>query len=157
MDVAKRIKELRKAKGISAEMIAEQLGTNPTTIYRYEKGDIEKMPLSVLEPIAKILGCSPAYLMGWTDDPDPSFAYNFPFFTKKELEKFLSALPPMHLKEVDGVIVDDDSGEDSEGNHSTIKYEDIDKAFEFYEHYKNAIPQIQEAVRNLLKVDESDS
>lgn len=68
MDVAKRIKELRKQKGISAETIAERLGTNPTTIYRYEKGDIEKMPISVLEPIAEVLGCTPAYLMGWEDE-----------------------------------------------------------------------------------------
>jgi repressor LexA len=72
MNVAQRIKELRKAKGISAETIAERLGTNPTTIYRYEKGDIEKMPISILEPIAEILGCSPAYLMGWEEKKDPA-------------------------------------------------------------------------------------
>jgi len=68
MDVGKRIKELRKQRGISAETIAEHLGTNPTTIYRYEKGDIEKMPITILEPIAKLLGCTPGYLMGWEDD-----------------------------------------------------------------------------------------
>lgn len=160
MDVAKRIKELRKAKGISAESIAEQLGTNPTTIYRYEKGDIEKMPLSVLEPIAKILGCSPAYLMGWTNNPDPSFAYNFPFFTKKELEKFLSTLPPMHLKSVNGVIIDEND-EDYESypedSQISINGEDLNKAIKLYDQYKNAIPQVQDAVDALLKVDKPDS
>ena len=47
-----------------------ELGVSAATIYRYEKGDIEKIPGNILEPLADILATTPAYLMGWTDDPE---------------------------------------------------------------------------------------
>lgn len=68
-DVGKRIKERRKELGISAEDIADEIGKNKTTIYRYERGAIEKLPTEVLSAIAKILKTTPEYLMGWEDDP----------------------------------------------------------------------------------------
>lgn len=78
MTVGERIKERRKELGITADTIAEKLGVSRSTIFRYEKGDIEKLPVDVLEPIATILHTTPAYLMGWDDDPtdydDPGIA-----------------------------------------------------------------------------------
>lgn len=136
MDVAKRIKELRKAKGISAETIAERLGTNPTTIYRYEKGDIEKMPLSVLEPIAAILGCSPAYLMGWTDDPN----MNTQTQNDKKENSILKLLNSYH-----------------EGTQIEVDPSEIEEALCLFKQYKEAIPQVQNAVDALLKPPLSDS
>lgn len=65
------MKERRKELGFSAEYVAEKLGVSPATIYRYERGDIEKMPGNILEPISKILHTTPAYLMGWEESaPD---------------------------------------------------------------------------------------
>lgn len=69
MTTGERMKERRKALGISAEYVAEKLGVSPATIYRYEKGDIEKMPGNILEPIARVLCTSPSYLMGWSEEP----------------------------------------------------------------------------------------
>lgn len=74
MTTGERMKERRKALGISAEYIAEKLQVSPATIYRYEKGDIEKMPGNVLEPISEILFTTPAYLMGWAEEPTPASA-----------------------------------------------------------------------------------
>lgn len=65
MDVGERIKQRRKQLGISAEALAEQLGVSPATIYRYESNDIMNMRIDKLEPIAKALQTTPAYLMGW--------------------------------------------------------------------------------------------
>lgn len=65
--VGKRIKERRKALGISAEELGKKLGKDRSTIYRYEKGDIENMPIDILEPIAKVLQTTPQYLMGWEE------------------------------------------------------------------------------------------
>lgn len=59
------MKDRRKAIGISAERLAEMLGVSPATIYRYENGDIEKVPGDRLGPIANALQTTPAYLMGW--------------------------------------------------------------------------------------------
>lgn len=63
--VGKRIKEKRKELGMSADTLGKLLGKDRSTIYRYEKGDIENMPLDILEPIAKALNTTPQYLMGW--------------------------------------------------------------------------------------------
>ena len=65
MSIGSRIKERRKALGYSAEDIAARLGKSPATIYRYENGEIEKLPGDLLEPLAAILQTSPAWLMGW--------------------------------------------------------------------------------------------
>lgn len=67
MIVGKRIKQRRKELGLSADDLARQLGKDRSTIYRYEKGDIENMPLDILEPIAKVLKTTPQYLMGWEE------------------------------------------------------------------------------------------
>ena len=65
MTIGQRIKARRKELGMTADELGEKLGKNRSTIYRYENGDIEKMPLDYLEPIAKALLTTPEYLMNW--------------------------------------------------------------------------------------------
>lgn len=72
MTTGQRMKARRKELGLSAEFVADKLGVSPATIYRYEKGDIEKTPGNILEPISRILKTTPAYLMGWEDSPAPA-------------------------------------------------------------------------------------
>ena len=72
MTVGDRIRKLRKEKGISVDKLAELIGKDRATVYRYESQDIEKMPTSVLEPLAKALGTTPAYLMGWKETENKS-------------------------------------------------------------------------------------
>lgn len=67
MTIGERIREQRKKVGISVDELAEILGKNRATIYRYESSDIEKLPTTVLEPLARALQTTPAYLMGWDD------------------------------------------------------------------------------------------
>lgn len=67
MNVGQRIKQRRKELGLTADELAECLGKDRSTIYRYEKGDIEKLPLDILEPIAKVLKTTPQSLMGWEE------------------------------------------------------------------------------------------
>lgn len=68
MNIGERIKNRRKELGMSAEQIADIIGTSPATIYRYESNYITKMGVDKLTPIARALHVSEAYLMGWTDD-----------------------------------------------------------------------------------------
>lgn len=65
MTIGNRIKILRSRLGMSIDELAEKLGKNRTTVYRYENGDIENLPLGTLDPLATALGTTPAYLMGW--------------------------------------------------------------------------------------------
>ncbi|MBQ8971656.1 MAG: helix-turn-helix domain-containing protein [Clostridia bacterium] len=71
MVTGRRIKERRIALGLSADRLAEMIGKNRATIYRYESDEIENFPLPIIDPLADALQTSPAYLMGWTDDPSP--------------------------------------------------------------------------------------
>lgn len=72
MTIGERIRERRKELGLSVDELAERLNKNRATIYRYESNDIEKLPTTVLEPLANALGVTPAYLMGWEDKPEKS-------------------------------------------------------------------------------------
>ena len=65
MDIGKRIKQRRKELRMSADELGAKLGKDRSTIYRYENGDIEKLPLDILEPIAEALHTTPACLLGW--------------------------------------------------------------------------------------------
>ncbi len=65
MTIGSRIKERRLYLGLSAEELGRRLGKDRATIYRYENGDIENMPLDVLKPLAETLETTPAYLAGW--------------------------------------------------------------------------------------------
>ena len=70
MTIGKRIKMIRKQKGLTIDELALKLGKNRTTIYRYENGDIENLPLCILDCLAEALDTTPAYLMGWEDNPN---------------------------------------------------------------------------------------
>lgn len=74
MNIGDRVKECRIKLGYSAEQVAEKLGISPATEYRYENGDISKMPAKLVAPLAEFLLTTPAYLMGWpeNDAQDPS-------------------------------------------------------------------------------------
>lgn len=67
MRIGERIKQRRLELGYTADTLAKMLNKNRATIYRYENGDIENMPIDVLEPLAKALNTTPAYLMGWQE------------------------------------------------------------------------------------------
>ena len=68
MKIGMRIKQRRKELRLSADELGKRLGKDRSTIYRYEKGDIENLPLDVLEPIAAVLQTTPQYLMGWDEE-----------------------------------------------------------------------------------------
>lgn len=68
MTVGERIKERRKELLMSADVLAEKCNVSRSTIFRYESGDIEKLPASTLEPIANALHVSVSYLLGWEEN-----------------------------------------------------------------------------------------
>lgn len=72
MNRGNRIKERRKSLHMSADELADIVGINRATIYRYEAGDIKKIDVEIMRRIAVALRTSVAYLTGETDDPEPS-------------------------------------------------------------------------------------
>ncbi len=72
MTIGERIYKKRIELNLSVEDVAKRLNKNRATIYRYENNEIEKIPINILEPLAKILHTTPSYLMGF-DDYDKDF------------------------------------------------------------------------------------
>lgn len=73
--IGDRIKQRRLEIGLSVDQVADKIGKNRATVYRYESSEIEKFPIDVLTPLAEALRTTPAYLMGWDDSaqaPTPS-------------------------------------------------------------------------------------
>nr|DAW59988.1 MAG TPA: Repressor protein CI [Caudoviricetes sp.] len=67
MSISKRIKNRRQELGMSVEELADILNKNKATIYRYENGDIGKVPYNILEPLSEALDVSIGYLLGSED------------------------------------------------------------------------------------------
>ena len=68
-DTGKIIKARRKELHLTQQQLADAVGTNKSTISRYESGNIDKVPTETLTPIARALKCSPLFLIGV--DPVP--------------------------------------------------------------------------------------
>ena len=67
MGMAERIKERRIAMGYTQEELATKLGLQKSAIAKYENGRVENIKRSVISNMAKILECSPSYLMDWEE------------------------------------------------------------------------------------------
>lgn len=67
MNIGNRIKQRRLELNLSVDELAKKLNKNRATVYRYESNEIENFPTTVLEPLAKALETTPAYLMGWDE------------------------------------------------------------------------------------------
>lgn len=62
--IGDRMKRRRKELNISADEVAKFIGVDRTTVYRYERGAINKVSTDTLAKIAQILKTSPTWLMG---------------------------------------------------------------------------------------------
>ena len=67
-----RLKQRRIQLNYTLQDVAEKIGLTKATVQKYESGYIGDMVTTLLETFAKALDCTPAYLMGWTDDPHDS-------------------------------------------------------------------------------------
>lgn len=85
MSIGQRIKAMRIQNGLSIDDLAYRLGKNRTTIYRYENGDIENLPLGILDSLANALNTTPAYLMGW-ENSDNSIYQGYEEINRTEVE-----------------------------------------------------------------------
>lgn len=68
MKVNEIIKKRRKELGLTLKDVAQELGVSESLISRYESNDVKNMGIDKITPLAKVLKCSPAYLMGWTEE-----------------------------------------------------------------------------------------
>lgn len=65
MTIGERMKEIRTIRGLTQEDLAVAASTTKQTIYKYENNIVTNIPSDKIEAIARCLGVSAAYLMGW--------------------------------------------------------------------------------------------
>ena len=67
-DMAQKIKKLRKEKGLTLEQVASIVGVGKSTVRKWETGMIANMKRDKIAALAKSLGTTPVYLMGWEEE-----------------------------------------------------------------------------------------
>lgn len=86
-----KIKELRLARGMTLEQVANIVGVGKSTVRKWETGMIANMKRDKIALLAEALGTTPAYLMGWKEDSETKNSPDEPKLTegeKKLLELF---------------------------------------------------------------------
>ena len=67
-EIGARMETRRLSLGMTMEDVATKIGVAKSTIQRYEKGQIGKIKLPVIESIASVLGVNPDWLIGNTEN-----------------------------------------------------------------------------------------
>lgn len=67
-DMARKIKELRQARNMTLEDVAKIVGVGKSTVRKWETGMIENMKRDKIASLAKALGTTPTFLMGWEEE-----------------------------------------------------------------------------------------
>lgn len=70
MNIHNIIKNRRLELGLTLKDVAKSLGVAESTVSRYETSDIQNMGIDKIESLAKVLHCTPEYLMGWEKTPN---------------------------------------------------------------------------------------
>ncbi len=100
MNINDKIKHRRIQLGLNVNDIAEALNISRATLYRYESHEIEKLPISIIEPLAEILQMTPTELMGWDRYGDSSnrtvpllgsIACGLPITAEENIEDYVAA------------------------------------------------------------------
>lgn len=85
MTMGERLKALRKEKRMTLDDVAKRIGVGRATVLKYENGMITNVPSDKVESLATMFGVSPAYLMGWTDDPHEAKELDLQYFAQKDM------------------------------------------------------------------------
>lgn len=67
-ELSRKIKELRLSRNMTLEQVADIVGVGKSTVRKWETGMIANMKRDKIALLAKALGTTPAYLMGWKEE-----------------------------------------------------------------------------------------
>lgn len=72
MTVGDRIRKVRQEQDVTQQELADYIGVSKQAVYKYENNIVTNIPTDKVDAIAKRLKVSPAYLMGWEEQPAPA-------------------------------------------------------------------------------------
>ena len=71
MELYEKIRLLRKNLGLTLEEVGDYVGVGKSTVRKWESGIIANMRRDKIAKLAEVLHTTPAYLMGWPEEPAP--------------------------------------------------------------------------------------
>ena len=151
MEMGDKIKSLREKAGMTLEELGQKVGVGKSTVRKWETGQIANMRRDKISKIANALDVSPAYLMGWTDNPDPKYV--------ETLEGKLD-VTGNQLKDIENNIRH--QVEEALKNFDTPteflpeNIMNLREAIGLYQKFQSASPEIRSAVEILLKSQQRD-
>lgn len=126
MNVGDRMKSIRKQQGIRADQLAESIGVSRSTIFRYEKGDIEKMPIEVVANVASSLHVSLIDLMGISNDSISEKITEIVSKLNTDRQQSVYNYADNQLKEQNGKVVNLPLVGKSAANPTELTYGDVE-------------------------------
>ena len=90
MEIKDILKNKRETLGLTCEDVGKRVGVSPSTISRWERGDIANMKRDKIAKLAEVLKISPSVIMGWDEPEYPSY-YDDPEI--QELADFMHKNP----------------------------------------------------------------
>lgn len=83
-EMSRKIKELRLARKMTLEQVADIVGVGKSTVRKWETGMIANMRRDKIALLANALGTTPAYLMGWKEETETAISPDEPKLTEGE-------------------------------------------------------------------------
>lgn len=116
-----RIRDLSKRKGVKLKFLTDALGLNPSYFSNVDTGK-SKISLDRISAIAELLGTTPEYLLGQTDNPNPqkSPCFNFDRYEQRRIAR---GLTPNYVERIIGIRYD--TMEEVEGGLRTLTDEEV--------------------------------
>lgn len=122
MSIGKIIKQRRHEKNMTLEEVAKKINISRQTLSRYENDIITNIPADRIEQLAKVLGCSPASLMGWENIGFVDSEKEIEDYNKSKRKATAKVKPPQdRYKKLNGIL-------DTVNNEGL---EDVEKYAEF--------------------------
>lgn len=120
--ISNKMLALIQDNDISYNELSKITGISKSALQRYATGTTEKIPLDRLEAIAKSLGVTPAYLMGWDDK-------NFNELNDLKNTSLKNAIPvgKMGRRPVIGQV---SAGNGAYANDDILWYESVDEKYD---------------------------
>lgn len=156
MTMGEKIKLHREQMHMTLEELGNKVGVGKSTVRKWENGIIANMRRDKISKIADALCISPAYLMGWTDNPDPDYQYSNEFVSELATNANRN-MRNMVMKAFNPV---NDTKEESNTNpkleewiafFNELSDDQQDEAMEFLRLFVGARPEARSSLVSLLK------
>lgn len=93
-----KIRGRRKDLGLTMREVAKKANLSVSSISNWEQGYSSTMRHTTLASVAKALDTTPAYLLGWTDDPAPDSVSVYSEDVSMEASELLRIYKGLSLK-----------------------------------------------------------